>query len=48
MQRTKSKYTGKIFKNLTVELKPVNDMEPSPLIFTNLLEAQFLFFSSKR
>ena len=48
MQRTKSKYTGKIFKNLTVELKVVNAVEPNPLIFTDLFEAHFLFFSSKR
>ena len=48
MQRTKPKYTGKIFKNLTVELSVVNDMEPSPLIFNDLFEAHFLFYSSKR
>ena len=48
MQRTKSKYTGKICKNLTGELHVVNDIEPGPPIFTDLHGAHFLFFSGKR
>ena len=48
MQRTKSKYTGKILQNLTGELHVVNDMEPSSPIFTDLYGAHFLFFSGKR
>ncbi len=44
MQRTKSKYTGKIIKNLTVELKAVNDTEPSPLILLIYLKRIFYSF----